>query len=486
MADREMTLPALGPRLQELARRLGVAGFWRWWTAQLDACVPAEPRAALVRRRMRPVLVFEPTQATLWQPSRNGPLQMIMTTAIPLSGDAAAVAAAGRSAIGALTSMVYGGAATPNRLLVAMAARDVLRKRIVLPAAAEENFRQVLAYDLDRHTPFKAEELYFDAAIVDRDAANGTITVDLAAARRPLIQTALRHATEWGAEVTAVVPDAPSKAASSRLNLLPEDARADNSVWTRWQFWVPLGLLVLLALAVVVVPLWQKRDYAIALGTLADEARGRAAVSETLRQELDTRVADYNAALARKYEYPGALRVVDAVSKLMPDDTWLMQFELKSVAKGKEMQRELLIRGETANAGRLVQLFEESDLFAQAAPRSQTTKIQPGPGEIFDLGAQLKPAPKVAPLVTRVGERAADGGETAKPAAGAAASPTAGMATAAKVPMPAANSPPPAQSGAAPVAGAVVPPAMSAPAAAAGAANAAPAAKPAAVPAGKP
>ena len=119
--------------------------------------------------------MFEPTQATLWQPSRDGPLQMIQTTTIPLSGDAAAVAAAGRSAIGALTSMVYGGAATPNRLLVALPARDVLRKRIVLPAAAEENYRQVLAYDLDRHTPFKAEELYFDAAIVDRDAAKGTI-----------------------------------------------------------------------------------------------------------------------------------------------------------------------------------------------------------------------------------------------------------------------------------------------------------------------
>ena len=79
------------------------------------------------------------------------------------------------------------------------------------------------------------------------------------------------------------------------------------------------------------------------------------------------------------------------MSRVLPDDTWLTQFEMKSIAKGKETQREILVRGETANAGRLVQLFEESPLFAQAAPRSPTTKIQPGPGEIFDLGAQLKP-----------------------------------------------------------------------------------------------
>ena len=140
----------------------------------------------------------------------------------------------------------------------------------------------------------------------------------------------------------------------------------------------------------MVIPLWQKREYVMQLRPLADQARRRAAVSETLRIELDARVADYNTALERKYAYPSALQVVDAVSKLLPDDTWLTQFELKSMAKGKEMQRDLLVRGETANAGRLVQLFEESQLFAQAAPRSPTTKIQPGPGEIFDLGAQLK------------------------------------------------------------------------------------------------
>src|SRR5204862_6204707 len=61
--------------------------------------------------------------------------------------------------------------------------------------------------------------------------------------------------------------------------------------------------------------------------------------------------------------------------------------------RGKDGQRELTLRGESANAGRLVSLLEDSKLFTQAAPRSPTTKIQPGPGEIFDVGAQLKPSP---------------------------------------------------------------------------------------------
>jgi general secretion pathway protein L len=409
MADREWSLPAFGARVQEHARRLGLAGFWQWWKGQLDALMPSVPRAALARRRMRPVLVFGGDSATLWRSATdNGRPVMAVATTIPLTGDAATIAAAGRAALAPLTRMAYGGQAAPVRAVISLPARDVLRRNIVLPSAVEENFRQALAYDLDRHTPFKPEELYFDATIVARDAVHNTITIDLAAARRAIVDPALKHAAAWGANVAAVVPEPPERAAGSRLNLLPADARTSSSAWTRWQFWVPISVLAAAAVAAVVIPLWQKREYVMQLNPLAEQARRRAAVSETLRAELDARVADYNTALERKYAYPSALQVVDAVSKLLPDDTWLTQFELKSMSKGKEIQRDLLVRGETGNSGRLVQLFEESQLFAQAAPRSPMTKIQPGPGEIFDLGAQLKTRALPAPIALAVADTPAE------------------------------------------------------------------------------
>ncbi len=436
MADRALNLPSLLPRLHELARRMGLAGFWTWWIAQLDPLVPAAPRAALAHRRMRPVLLFEGDHATLWRPVlEQGRATMQQGPSIALGGEAPVVAVAGRAAMAALTSMVYGGAAAATRVVVAVPAREVLRKTIVLPAAVEEDLVQALTYDLDRHTPFKAEELYFDATITRRDPARGIVEVDLAAVRRAIVDPALKHAALWGAEVIRVVPAAANLATPSRINLLPLAMRPAKSFWRRWQLWVPLAVMVLLAVAAVVVPLWQKRDYAIQLNLLADQARAQAAVSETLRLELDGKVADYNNALERKYAYPGALQTVDYVSKLLPDDTWLTQLELKSIAKGKEIQHEVLVRGETGNAGRLVQLFEDSTHFAQAAPRAPTTKIQPGPGEIFDLGAQLKPRtmPERAALIVREPTPDTALKDGAVPTAGAkdAAAPTPGGAVSA-------------------------------------------------------
>ena len=141
---------------------------------------------------------------------------------------------------------------------------------------------------------------------------------------------------------------------------------------------------------------------AIAVINKADAARQQAAVSERLRAELERAAADYHFALERKYAWPPIVRVLDTVTRALPDDTWLTQLEIRTLPKGRERDREIVMRGESANAGRLIPVLEETGIVAQVAPRSPTTKIQPGPGEIFDLGAQLKPLPRPA-MVALVG-----------------------------------------------------------------------------------
>jgi len=92
------------------------------------------------------------------------------------------------------------------------------------------------------------------------------------------------------------------------------------------------------------------------------------------------------------------VQLLDGVTRVLPDDTWVTQLEMRTSLRGKDTQRDLVVRGESANAGKLIGLLEDSKLVEQAALRSSTTKIQPGPGEIFDLGAQVKKLPLPAPV----------------------------------------------------------------------------------------
>jgi general secretion pathway protein L len=435
--------PARG---RDVARRLGLTGFGHWWARELAAMMPARLRAALEHRRARPVLAFDGAQATLWQPTQaNGHVRMVEAARIALDGDPQAVVAGGRSA---LASLVRGGNGAAPEIVVALAPRATLRKRLTLPAAIEGNLHQALAYDLDRHTPFKSDELYFDAAVVDRDPAHNTLQVELAAARRAIVDPMLRHAESFGARVVGVSVDPPAATALARLDLLPVD-RPERAARSGWQWIVPALLVIAAVLAALVLPVWQKREEAIALNQLSDQARQRAGVSDALRTELERKIGEYNFALERKYAFPGTVQVLDDITHLLPDDTWLTQLELRSV-RGKDGQRELTLRGESANAGRLVSLLEDSKLFTQAAPRSPTTKIQPGPGEIFDVGAQLKPLPpqQAAPLDFTAPPPAPVPAPRPRPAAPAASAAPAIPATSAG---PAAAAPPPATApGAAP------------------------------------
>ena len=448
--------------LRDSAHQLGLTTFWRWWVGELASMVPAAPRVAMQLRRLRPVLAFDATAATLWEPHVvDGALAYRETARIELGGEAAAVTQAGRAIVDRLPLVSNGGPMPSASVLVALAPSKVLRKRIVLPAALEENLKQALAYDLDRHTPFRADELYFDATVIERDVAKREIAVDWAAARRADVDAARRSAESFGATVAGVTADSPDRADPmrlTRLNLLPDTDRNDTAWWRRWRVWVPALLLVVAAVIAIVLPLVQKRDYAIAVSRQVDEARLQATAADALRTQLEQQMGDYNFVLAKKYGFASATQVLDDVTKLLPDDTWLTQLELKTTAKGKEPQHELLLRGESGNAGRLVSLLEDTHMFEQAAPRSPTTKIQPGPGEIFDLGALLKPL--TPPGAVAASDTPPVAANTPAPAPAPAATPAANNAPAAAVPPkpaaattappPAASVPPPAPVAAAP------------------------------------
>jgi len=464
----EAASPDFRQRLRVASRRLGLTAFWRWWVDELAPLVPIRLRNMVGRLRMRPVLVWGESEAVLWVPKvTDGRLAYSEVARIPLTGDDDS---AGRAAIEALSNSSGGDWADRPRIVVALPASQVLRKTITLPAAVEDNLAQVLAYDLDRHTPFKSEEVYFDARIVERDKVKKELRVDWAAALRTVVAEMRRRADSWGASVVAVTPDrppAPALPSPATLNLLPANERPDTAGLRGWEVWVPLGLLVAAVLFATALPLWQKRGYAIALQQQAMQGRAAADASNALREQLERLTGEYNFALSKKYAFPSALQSVEDLSKLLPDDTWLTQLEVKNQAKGKDAKREIVVRGESANAGRLISLFEESNLFTDAAPRSPTTKIQPGPGEIFDVGAQLKPLPppipvqlagagEIASLPTGSAPAGAPPGQQPKPAEAQNADASKGAAAPASTKAP-------AKADAAPQAASVPPPAVQPP-----------------------
>src|ERR1700676_5575008 len=142
-------------RVREAAHRTGLPRFWRWWMGELAPLLPGPWRSKIQRRFSRPVIELADGEAVFWRAEfgNGGAAQLAVTERISLSGDPAAVLAAGRAAVARLAANASAGIAAP-KVVIALGPRQLMRKELALPAAVEENLAQALAYDLDRHTPF--------------------------------------------------------------------------------------------------------------------------------------------------------------------------------------------------------------------------------------------------------------------------------------------------------------------------------------------
>jgi general secretion pathway protein L len=144
---------------------------------------------------------------------------------------------------------------------------------------------------------------------------------------------------------------------------------------------------LVLLVAALAIPALRKRSEVHAIKPALDKAFTEAQATDTLVRDLERQVADYNFLLAKKHGSGPALAYIEEVARLLPDNTWLQQFELKTTGKVREVQ----VSGETASSSKLIEILEQSTLLQNAAPRGTITRgTQPG-SERFVIAAETRP-----------------------------------------------------------------------------------------------
>ena len=376
--------------------------FWRWWTGELAQAMP-ERLAAFGGVARVPHLAVEADEVVMVEP----PLTQGAPARVSLAGDAA-------RATSAVAMLLARGGETRRRARLALAHREVLLRRITMPAATEENLGQVIGFEMDRLTPFRAEDVYFDYKVLSRDAAAATLSVLLAVARRDFVDPRIARLRELGVSVQGIAVHGDVAAAG--LDLLPHEQRGERENRSeRTLRFVLIALVLALLVAVLGYPVWRKREEVKAVLPVAAQAEAQAKSADALRAELERQVTDHNFLLARKHGTPPPLAYLEDVSRLLPDNTWLAQFDLKNTGK----TREVLLSGETASASKLIEILEQSRLIANAAPRGSITKGSTPNTERFQIAAEAKgrPAPEALPLAEMPASPAAPKPAPAAPAA---------------------------------------------------------------------
>lgn len=371
--------------VREAAGRAGLADFLKWWQSELTSLVPTRWR----ERFDSGGVAYLGVENDTWRALKS------VSGSLAEAGRASFGTLDGpgrRAAFRRLVEPVAGGAA--NVWLV-LPPEAVLRREATMPLAAEEALRDAVGFELDRLTPLAAEHAYFDYRVTARDATSQRLSLELVVCSRAPVASRLAELREMGATVLGVGVSGDLGQASAPFNLLaPEDrdrpAVSRSVLLARWL----AVLAAVLALAALALPLMQKREAVIALQPRLERAKAGADVADRLSKEIEKLASEHNFLLAKKQgQYP-AVKLLEDLSRLLPDATWVQQLDVKAGAKVRELQ----IAGETGSSSQLIEVLEKSGILANASFKSPLTKgVTPGT-ERFLVSADVKPRPLPEPM----------------------------------------------------------------------------------------
>lgn len=330
--------------------------FLAWWAAELAGLLPAELRGART------------------------------VVAAQLADDGSLAATLHRPGAAPRALLPPGSSPDDLRMLLpglgarhlAVALPQALTRSVTLPLAAAPRLHAVLALDMDRQSPFHAEEVAFAARITARDRPARLLRAELALAPR----AAIAGATALAASLGLALHYAGPRAAPPWIDDLKPHAAARTAPLARGM----AGCAALLLLAAAIVPGLRAEAHLAALIVRLGEAR-IAADAVLAAREAQAATA---APLALLHGLgPSATTLLAALTAALPDDAVLRRLVLR--------EGRLEIAGSSAGAASLVRQLSTSPDFAQVEYRAPVVAALGG-GETFHLG--LSPRGAFTPTPT--------------------------------------------------------------------------------------
>lgn len=349
-----------------------VPRFFAWWLAELAALVPAGARRVFSRQGDALCFVLSGREVVIGRFADGAGTEIAR---LDLAGqDAVAL----RSSVDAI---MRAEASRRTAIVIALPAARALHKRLDLPLAAESGLKDLLYFELDRQTPYRADQVRYDYRIVARDPAAQRVIVEMLVVPRDIVDRALDLAADWGLPVTAVTVEGIDDPVDPDFDLAGERRDVKPSRVGG----LSVGILALSALALlgvaIHVPLDAQRQAAAEAERAVAEAMAAATEASALRDELDRTAEAGNFLLERKRNAPMVTAVLADLTRLFPDDTWLFELHI-----GESQVR---ARGYTPSASSVLELVERGSAFRNAKFASPVTRVPNFDKDRFDLTFDL-------------------------------------------------------------------------------------------------
>lgn len=257
-----------------------------------------------------------------------------------------------------------------------------LFKQLELPEAASAFLAGVVRSQIDRLTPWSSEAAAFGWTKPEK-AGTDRILVTVVATARAVVQPFFDALSGFGAS-SVVLATVPQAAGPRGEHIRIADQNASGAPGHDRLQRVLAGILLAAALLAAVATIGS--SYIVSgLEAEQDQIVKRIAARRAALRDSGPATGGAAAALRgleqRKHQEPSRVVVLDALSKVLPDHTYITEFRAEA--------NRLKVIGLTQDAPGLIRLIEQSDYFTRATFFAPTTRGEKDPGERFHIEMQI-------------------------------------------------------------------------------------------------
>ena len=398
MSMATQSLRPLWDRLRRSWRASPLPGFFHWWGSELCGLLPSRWRAWFGSGADWYLLQHTGAQWTL---RSRGQRQLL--TSWDDAADAAIIdghVADGRIRQDALNIALKNVDREDLRLALLLPPEVVLRRTLLLPLAARDNLLQVVAFEIDRQTPFSVAQVYYAVRELTSPAAAGRFNAELVAVTRGTLDPLLIRLRAQGIAVDAVdLADGDDRLG---VNLLPaEQIPRRAHPRRRLNLALALGCVLLLML---LLGQWvhNRQDALTQMQAEVESMRGEAQQVASLRLQLQDNAGAAGFLAQRKKNTIAMLSLLQELTARLPASAWLERFSVDNTGL-------IGFQGQSQQAAKLLDTLKDSALITDASFQGS---IQPDPTtgkERFYLTAHVR-QPAAAKSKSAAATAASSGG----------------------------------------------------------------------------
>jgi general secretion pathway protein L len=254
----------------------------------------------------------------------------------------------------------------------------LLEREVAVPLAAERDPAGVLRYDMDRLTPFAADEVFWTWAVERRDEIRGNLHLRLSLVPKARVQPVLAALGAIGLAATEIQPAAPDDHVMPRIALIP--AASARGRWRQRAAAVAAIGCAGLTLAAIVTPFATQAVQRAAVERRITAMAPTVQLAEALRKRIASANASRDVLAAERARLGDPLVALAALTDLLPDDTYVSDFSLNA--------RKLSFAGRSGGAARLIGLLSASPIVRNPVFGAPVTRTEDGQS-LFSIRADL-------------------------------------------------------------------------------------------------